>query len=271
MFNRRVKKRRPLGLDSYRSPKVFNIREKKQKRNVTLPKFDLYASFRTLILVAIGGYLLFILLFSGKFKVSEVMVEGTKLIDKQKIEDAAPLGNNIFFFSTNGLKNNLQIDFPEIDNIEVYRGIPNALKIVVLEKEPIILWQSNDKKFLVSSTGDIIREVAGDEGAGLPLVVDKKGLAVAPRDQIVSPNFIAFIKNINSSLQSEVNIKPVSYEVNETTFDVNLITDQGFYVKLNSLRSSKKQLENLKRVLVEKRSDVHEYIDLRIDGWAYYK
>jgi hypothetical protein len=37
------------------------------------------------------------------------------------------------------------------------------------------------------------------------------------------------------------------------------------------MRSSGKQLENLKKVLVEKRPDIKEYIDLRIDGWAYYK
>jgi len=37
------------------------------------------------------------------------------------------------------------------------------------------------------------------------------------------------------------------------------------------MRSSAKQLNNLKEVLVQKRNDIKEYIDLRIDGWAYYK
>ena len=67
------------------------------------------------------------------------------------------------------------------------------------------------------------------------------------------------------------NIKPTHFEVVETTFDVNLHTEAGFYVKFNTMRASAKQLDNLKKVLVKKREEVHEYVDLRIDGWAYYK
>jgi hypothetical protein len=113
--------------------------------------------------------------------------------------------------------------------------------------------------------------ITGEEGRGLPKVIDKKNFSVSPGKKLVSPNFIAFIVNINQGFFNAVNIKPLDFEVDETTFDVVLRTEAGFYVKLNSLRSSKKQLENLKLVLVNKRPEIKEYVDIRIDGWAYYK
>jgi hypothetical protein len=133
------------------------------------------------------------------------------------------------------------------------------------------VWQAGEDKYLVSTQGEVMRKITSEDTAKLPLIVDKKSIQVKAGDKIVSPNFIAFISNLNDGFFTTVNIKPTYFEVLETTFDVNLYTEAGFYIKLNSLRSSKKQLESLKTVLVEKRQDIHEYVDLRIDGWAYYK
>jgi hypothetical protein len=140
-----------------------------------------------------------------------------------------------------------------------------------LEREGKISWQSGDSVYLVSDQGEVVRRIVGDEGAGLSKIIDKTNLPVVPGTQLVSPNFIAFIVNINSNFYETVNIKPLDFEVGETTFDVVLKTDAGFYIKFNTLRSSKKQLENLKKVLVSKRQDIKEYVDIRVDGWAYYK
>ena len=104
-----------------------------------------------------------------------------------------------------------------------------------------------------------------------PLISDSKNLPVSLGASIVSPNFIAFVTNINDKFFETTNIKPTYFEIPQTTFDLYLYTEAGFYVKFNTMRSSSKQLENLKKVLVEKRDGVKEYVDLRIDGWAYYK
>jgi hypothetical protein len=222
------------------------------------------------LVVAILGYLVYFVLFSPRFYIQDVLVEGSSLVSKDQIIAEVPRGN-IFRLNVTALKSKLVRDFPEIREVEVFRGIPNALKIVINERDGKIVWQSGENKYLVSSQGEVTRQVVGAEGDKLPIVVDKKGLSVKPGQLLASPNLIAFVVNIQSGLFDAVNIKPDHFEVTETTFDLNLYTDAGFYIKLNSLRSSKKQLDNLKLVMVERRPEIHEYVDLRIDGWAYYK
>jgi cell division septal protein FtsQ len=164
------------------------------------------------------------------------------------------------------IKNN-----PEIANVEIYRGLPDAIKIVVLEHDGKLVWQSGDSSYLISSQGYVAKKIEAGESFDFPKIVDKKSIPVELGSSIISPSFVAFVTNIYSQFYSVTNIKPTNFEIDQTTFDINLYTEAGFYVKFNSLRSSAKQLDNLKQVLVAKRDQIHEYVDLRIDGWAYYK
>ncbi len=242
------------------------IFEPKEEKKISFS----FKSLKYVIGLGVAIYLVYFVLFSQQFYIKDIIVEGSDLAPKDQIIALVPRGN-IFRLNISDLKNKLITDFPEIREVEIFRGIPDALKIVVNERDGKMVWQSGDKQYLVSSQGEVTRQVTGSEGAGLPVVADKKGLPVKPGEQLLSPNLVAFVVNIYSGLSDAVNIKPDHFEVNETTFDLNLYTDAGFYVKLNSLRSSKKQLDNLKLVMVDKRPEIHEYVDLRIDGWAYYK
>lgn len=259
--------RRPprANLARYRSQKFFSgskIQEEKKR-----PKW-LYKIIIYIILITIIAFFLF---FSDYFRVKEVIIEGNNLVLKERIEALIPINSNIFRLSIVRIKNDLTRNIPEVQTAQIYRGIPNAIKIVVIERQGKFVWQSGTDSYLISDQGEVMRKIIGDEGKDLPRVIDKRNLPVTLGSQLVSPNFVAFILNVYSNFFQTVNIKPLDFEVDETTFDVILHTDASFYVKLNSLRSSKKQLDNLKLVLVNKRADIHEYVDIRIDGWAYYK
>jgi len=252
----------------YRSPKTFGgSRTNKTKKELKLPG-GIWKLILALVVIFGVAYFIFL---SSFFKITDIFVEGNNLVKKEDVINALPSKQNILLFDIAKNEKLLESRFPEIKQAQIYRGIPNALKVVIFEREGKVVWQSGDKKYLVSTQGEVGQEVAGDEGKGLPLIVDLKKLPVESGTQLVSPNFVAFIVNISSNFYNAVNIKPRNFEVPETTFDVNLKTDAGFYVKLNSLRSSKKQLDNLKQVLVTKRQEIYKYVDLRIDGWAYYK
>lgn len=256
-----------MSLNKYRSPKIFNDSRKNDK-----PKFKLSSiNFRLIFGIATVVSLVYYFFFSPQFKIKDIIVEGASVVNKSEVVAALPQGENIFLFNSEKNKDILLDKFPEIKQVEIYRGIPDALKIVVLEREGKILWASGSDKYLISVDGDVAKKLTETDNFNLPLVSDTKNLPVKTGSPLVSPNFVAFITNIYSTFYQETNIKPQNFEVTETTFDVNLKTEAGFYVKLNSLRSSQKQLDNLKLVLAEKRQDIHEYVDLRIDGWAYYK
>ncbi|MEI7791982.1 MAG: FtsQ-type POTRA domain-containing protein [Candidatus Berkelbacteria bacterium] len=255
------------GFGQFRNPSLYNPAKKKKPDRLRFSfaffKFILFI----LVLIAIAWYLF----ISSKFIVKDVIVEGTNLLSKDQIAAMIPKNQNILLLDTKDVSNKISIKFPEVADVQIFRGLPDAIKIVILEKEGSIVWQSGGFKYLVSTQGEVARQIVGEEGANLPIVIDKRNLPIVEGQRIVSANFIVFVKNIYANFATETNIKPAYFEIDETTFDVNLYTDAGIYIKLNSLRSSNKQLENLKKVLVEKRPDIHEYVDLRIDGWAYYK
>jgi len=262
------KKRKKVGLSQYRSPKIFiaakEERRKPKEREPFWPKLKIIL----LLLVIVGG--IYFIFASPIFQLKQILVEGNRSIPQQEIESNFRTGANVLLINSKDFEDYLITKYPQIQNVQIYKGIPDAIKIVIFEKELKAIWETNGIKYFLSNHGEITKLV--DEGiTSLPLVVDKQNLPVSPGDIVASPNFIAFITNANENLNKEAGINPVRYEIVETTFDVNLYTDAGFYIKLNSLRSSKKQLDNLKKVLAEKRSDIHEYVDLRIDGWAYYK
>ena len=255
------------GFGQFRNPSLYNSRKKPERK-----KFHFsFAIFKLVLFVAVlivGAYYLFL---SPIFIVKEILVEGVSLVSKEDVVKMIPKNQNLLLMDTQKIINNIIASHSEVSDVQIFRGLPDAVKIIILEKDGSIVWQSGEIKYLVSTQGEVARQIKGDEGVNLPVVIDKKNVPVVASQKIVSANFIVFVKNVFDSFFTETNIKPVNFEINETTFDVNLVTDAGFYIKMNSLRSSKKQIDNLKLVLASKRSEVREYIDLRIDGWAYYK
>ena len=202
------------------------------------------------------------------------MVEGNQMVAKDKILDTIPVGDNIFLTSSDEIITKILNKIPEINDVEVYKGIPNALKIVAVEHNQAIIWKSNNKYYLVSSEGYVYRDVTNEDMLNyknLPRVEDNDNLLIDRKGKIVSASFISFVQNVQNNFFSQVNIEPDYFFITESTFDLNLKTKAGFVVKFDTLRSSKKQLDDLKKVLAEYRDKISEYVDLRIDGWAYYK
>jgi cell division septal protein FtsQ len=258
------------GFRQYRTPSVFSGSKKLEPKKIGRPALT-FSQFKKIVLASIVISSIWLFFFSSYFSIKDVFVEGNQLVSKGVIAAYASTGDNIFRFKINDTKNKLLTEHPEIKDVLIYKGIPNAIKIVVLEEDPKVVWQTNDKKYLISSQGKVAKEIPTDEFKDLPLIMDKKNIAVVPGQKLVSPNFIAFLQNINNQFFDQTNIKINHFEVQDTTFDLNIYTEAGFFVKLNTMRSSTKQLENLKTILITKRQDIHEYVDLRINGWGYYK
>lgn len=248
-----------------RNSLVGKIDTEKKPRN----KFGSYLN-KIIILSLVSG-LVYLALFSDYFKVNEILVEGNDLVADSKIKEMFPLRQNIFSLKTKQMREKILSEITEIKDVRIIRGIPDAIKIVVLERTPKLVWVSKDIRYLISDQGEVIKELGESEYTDLLTIHDQQNLEIKKGTKIVSPNFIAFIMNLNEQFYEAVNIRITNMELKDTTFDLYVMTDANFYVKFNTLRSSKRQLENLKIVLASKRAEVSQYIDLRIDGWAYYK
>ncbi len=251
----------------YRSPKIYTATRRKERPKLKLPPTLVRFALLLVIILAVFYYVF----FSSKFRIKDIIVEGNSLVSRDEIVGVLPQNQNIFRLDIEQSKSLITTKFPEINEVEIYRGIPDALKIVVVERENKIVWRTNNELYYISNSGIATRKITTDGIKNLPVVVDTKNLPVQLGKPLVSPNFVAFITNVNATFQSEEGIKLLNFEIPETTFNINLKTDAGFFVKLNTLRSSQKQLSDLKAILAKFRPNIHEYVDLRIDGWAYYK
>lgn len=266
--NRKIRQNFSYGGNrQYRRPSIFAGKRTTESKEIKVPKYVWKIAFYSVLLIIAVYYFL----FSRTFAIKDVMVEGNNLVPSEKISSYIPNGGNIFRFDLSKTKKEILFDNQELSSIEIFRGIPDAIKIIVAEHENKLVWQTGQDFYLVSTQGKVTKKITPEQAGTLPKVVDSKNFPVELGTTIVSPSFIAFIYNINDKFFDTVNIKPTNFEVLDTTFDVNLHTEAGFYVKFNSMRSSQKQLDDLKKVLVAKRDGIHEYVDLRIDGWAYYK
>ena len=255
---------------SFRQPTIYY--RKPKKKNVDFGKIKIYFS-KVAFVIYIFLALIYLIFFSSYFKIKEVIIDGTEISNKNEIASSVLLGHNILFTKNINMENDILSKFPEIKEVQIYKGIPNAIKVVVLEYDKSLVWQIGEKYYLVSSRGIVYKEITDKiaDYTSLPRVLDKRNVAVSERQHILSPNFVSFTMNIIKDFKEYTNLEPDYFWVDETTMDLVLQTKEVIYVKFDTMRSSKKQLTNLKNVLISKRAEINEYVDVRIDGWAYIK
>lgn len=222
------------------------------------------------ILLLIVGFL-WLIFYSRYFQIKEVIVEGNNLVPASTVSAAAGLGDNIFRYDIEGSKKKIFSEAPIIEDVEIYRGIPNALKIVVLERKPSVVWQSAENYYLVDELGFADKQIAATEFPELLRIVDRKNMKVSVGGRVVSSDFVKFTKTISEKFFNSTNIKLTGYYVEETTLDLHVLTDATFHVKFDTTRSADKQLEDLKNIIIAFRPNIKEYVDVRVNGWVYYK
>lgn len=200
------------------------------------------------------------------FAVKDLIVDGeTTSAMRATFEELK--GKNIFLVRVNWLEGALPKDNPEIKTIEIFRGLPDAIKIVVQKRTGVIKWDSGGKRYLVDDAGVVFKE--GDDP--LPLVVDKKAVPVTLGIQIVPPEFVSFVTVALTRGAELSGVNFADFTVNETTFALEGKTDQGFSVFFDTTRDPERQLAALKVLLDKHRGEIKEYADLRVEGKAYLK
>lgn len=223
-----------------------------------------------LFLVLAGmGYLLF---FSRYFNISDVVVEGadsSRSKDIKNIVEQNAKGKNLFLFQKESTEKQIVAGFAEISFAAIYRGVPNALKVRIIERKPTLIWQVNDKNFLVDQVGVAFKETSDTKK--LPIVIDQKENSLSTGTKVASKGFVAFIVYLVKNIEKTNSIKIMKILVPESNFEIHVVTDQGWQIYFDTTRPAKLQLGALNQVLPQIKGKVKEYIDLRTDNWAYYK
>lgn len=254
MFN---KKRNIL-----RHPKIYNPPAAPQKKGELSKFFKIF-----LILVIFLGGLVYLLFFSPLFQVKNVVVDSA--VSEANSEFEKLKGRNILTLRSADIEKEIISQFGDLANLKIVRGLPDTLKIQLEARQSKMVWQVEERNYLVDSQGLIIKEIQGE--SDLPKVKDNKNLPVLANQVVASEIFLNFIVEASSKFPEVVGSRISSFEVNETIFQVDALTDQGWKVIFDTTRSVDSQLSGLKQFLSEHKDEMIEYADVRIEGKVYYK
>jgi hypothetical protein len=215
----------------------------------------------TLCLIAVG-----MILFGSQFRVGEVQVIGTKLLDAQVIRQAANLaGRSIITIVPARVEAMLRKQFVCIANVSVQRQLPNQVTIRLEEQPARWAWESGGRFWWVKEDGTVIGEMP--YASSLFVVHDIDRVSSMPEQYIpgVPWHFAA------AMLEALPVIPTFDYTPGEGL--VVYVTDQQWPVYLGNngdARTKTALLRALVEKLVQSKVSVG-YIDLRDASRPVYK
>lgn len=234
-----------------RPPRIY-LPTPKPKKEFKLPIRQLKLLLFLVILFGIF-YLLFL---SPVFVISRVDISGTSNQEiKQTCEESK--GKNLWLYNTKKLRESLK-SYAEVNETKITRWPPKTLKVKIVEKKEGIIWVTQGKQYLLDISGFVVKEV---EKSDLPRVLDSKNLPVEAKKQILAPEFVNFVRNLNFIFSQKTGLRLVECSVPESIFELWVKTDT-ITLKLDPLGNLDTQLDYFNRVFSEKKGEIKEYIDL---------
>lgn len=234
-----------------------------------------------LVLVIVGAFFYF-LFFSETFQIKRIIITGEEKVSKEglKLLIEKKLENEILFFKTksiflinsNEIKNDILDNFPQIAEVEVSRGLPDALNIVAIERSGLAVWCQGDRCFLVDNGGVIFEESSPE--TDLPKILDRQDIdSFNLGEKVIEENILASIFDIKKQLKGNLKINIEEFII-PNLGRLNVKITEGWEVYFNLKEDIGWQLTKLNLVLEEeippeKRGDL-EYIDLRFTR-VFYK
>ena len=122
--------------------------------------------------------------FSPSFHIRQVTVQGTSSAALAlSIQHMGMQGQNIFLIDTSAFAGRIDA-LPPVASASIEKVWPNALAISVVERQPVLLWQTPSATYSVDSHGVVIGLASETAGAGnLMTVVDTRSRGAAQRVQ----------------------------------------------------------------------------------------
>ncbi|MBI3261402.1 FtsQ-type POTRA domain-containing protein [Candidatus Berkelbacteria bacterium] len=225
-----------------------------------------------LVIAAALGIGVWFLLTAPIFRVQQLEIQG-EVKPETQAEIEKLKGRNIFLLGGHRAEEKLREQQPSIKRIKIVRGLPDIVRIQVVERDPVLVWKSQDKYYLLDKEGYAYKEAPGDHPTiqSTKQVVDESGLAVNRDQPVVSPDFIEFVRRLIAELPQAVDLKIKDFTVKQSTFQIEAHTEDGPRLLFETSRSLNAQLEALKLVWTERKDQIKEYVDVRVEGYVYYK
>lgn len=206
------------------------------------------------------------LLFGSQFRVGEVQVLGTNLLDAQAIRQAANLtGRSIITILPGQVEARLRKQFVCIASVSVERQLPNLVTIRLEEQPARWAWESGGRFWWVEEDGTVIGEMP--DASKLFVIHDIDQVFSTPEQYIPGVPW----RLASELLQALPVIPTFDYTPGEGL--IVYVTDQQWPVYLGNngdARTKTALLRALVEKLVQSKASVG-YIDLRDEAKPLYK
>lgn len=144
-----------------------------------------------------------------------------------------------------------------------------AITVKAGERTESMRWQTNNQVYVLDGKGVVIRQIAINEAASLPLVVDGSNLPVEVNKNAVSSDFASFTVEANKQVKDVLKLGIVNNRIIDTSSELLVVTDKGYYIRFDTTGDLVTQIDSAARVL--KTEQPKEYLDVRIPYKAYYR
>jgi len=257
----------------YRRPHRF-----KKKKLVFRNKFFWLG---ILIFVFISS-LFYFLFFSFTFQLEEIVITGEKRASTEILKELVEnrLENKILFIRTKSIfsvnlgkiREDILNNFPQIAEVEISRGFPDVLNILVVERLEVAYWCQGEQCLLLDNEGVIFGDFSTEKD--LIKIMDERDLGTfLLGEKVIEKEDLSKILTIRDKIKSDFKILLEEFILDEEKLTVLVEDNWEIYFDLEG--DVDWQLTKLNAVLEEKipkdrRGDL-EYIELRFGNFAPYK
>lgn len=225
-----------------------------------------------LLLAAIFG--LHALFTASYFEVQHITIEGTRnpqilaAIQRLHLE-----GVNIFLADTGADAAHVAA-LPPVAAASVTRSLPDTLRVQVIERQPVLIWQTGAALYSVDAGGAIIAQV--QQADGLPVITDEhsrdlRGHPFAPGGKI-DPQIVQMARQLLKQIPTASDI--TSFTLSDTLdYGMVLTSAEGWQARFGGPDHLDDKIKEFASILqlVKQQGQQLALIDLRFGFYPYYR
>jgi cell division septal protein FtsQ len=259
MFNKKRGRR-----DSFVSPKIHTRTTKENN-------FQFNAKYVWVVLVLVLiGVIVWWLFYSDFFKIKNIIVDG-EINENVQNEIDKLYGENILLFVIDQTDKDLANRQASIEKLNIVKGIPDTLKIEIKVRDPMICWKTQDNLYYIDKYGIVFDLDTGICGESLVTVADQRDIDVEIGAKIVTNDFVTFVRDLYTRIDESIDKEIDTILINDTTFNIELKFTSSYSVYFDVFCDVDYVVSNLSQIIARYDSDIKEYVDMRVEGKAYYK
>lgn len=230
--------------------------------------------------ILLGAVIFYVVFISSLFQVSNPDVQGPNNALSQSLSkevnnylNSRLLAKNWLFLNQQDLKGYLQKTFTGQETITVSKKFPNHLSVVTDEQKPGLIWKTGSRTYILSTSGRVISEQQKADNSALPQVIDSTNLPVEVGSRVAARDFVNFVGKVGEFMKAN-QIGVEKMYVLDTTSELYVKTQAGYDIKFSTNQSPDSATRSLKATLDlinQQNKKPSSYIDLRVEGRAFYK